>query len=533
MPFLPAPPPPPPPPEPPLPGAAAGAAAPRPVVVVAVAAGHQTTVAAHCVAVAVAALEELARRGVQCEAHIGEAGARQGAVGRRERDRHRLLLRAERPRRPGPSRHAPLVGEGPDEYAFELEIPFDGGSSFDGIHLDDDVPRLPSPFVCIELAHPPPPSPPPPPPSPPPPPPAPPPPPPPPPAPRRVRRRRLARSRSPTARRCGKRARVGARGQRRVLRVVGGSACPGKREPQRRARVLRGGGRAVVHGERARRRRRRQRPRVRREPRVVVELCYGDDGLAIGHYTQAGSAAHLATAAQQCSVAGSVWYARCCADVLHYPPRCRWSCSPRRLASPSSRRRHPAEHRVVGARRRPLPHEDFAVAWSATKKARLFDASAAAAARAQHDDRGVGADPRRKVHAVVARKRGGVGAWSEGSSVTTLSTATPRAFRAADLRRLAQLLGDTRRAAADAAVGVHRPRLLALQARSPRADGMMPSWQTVRTVEGGGAAPRIVAAYGLNANVAYCSGCSRSIAPASRSRVSPWAWSPSATSNLS
>ena len=96
----------------------------------------------------------------------------------------RIAFSSELSGRVDQGHHATLrsSAKDPTNIAFELwEIPPDGGSSFDFyIHLDDDVTRLPSPFVsCVELApHPPPPSPPPPPPSPSPPPPSPPPPPP-------------------------------------------------------------------------------------------------------------------------------------------------------------------------------------------------------------------------------------------------------------------------------------------------------------------------------------------------------------------
>ena len=84
----------------------------------------------------------------------------------------RIAFSSELSGRVDQGHHATLrsSAKDPTNIAFELwEIPPDGGSSFDFyIHLDDDVTRLPSPFVsCVELApHPPPPSPPPPPPSP-------------------------------------------------------------------------------------------------------------------------------------------------------------------------------------------------------------------------------------------------------------------------------------------------------------------------------------------------------------------------------
>ena len=427
----------------------------------------------------------------------------------------RIAFSSELSGRVDQGHHATLrsSAKDPTNIAFELwEIPPTAALASTYIHLDDDVTRLPSPFVsCVELApHPPPPSPPPPPPSPspsppapsspPPPPPKPPPRPPPPP-------RAISFADCATLRKESK-------GWARVVNDVcsessaGLGGCSGKLNlNDAHAFCAAAGARLCTASELS--------ADVAAdsgceydESRVWSStLCYGDDGLAIGHYTQAGSAAHLGTAAQQCSVAGESWYARCCADVLHYPPApplvvltAPFGLS---VVSQECTQLSIAWSAPVGGH---YPHEDFAVAWSATKKARPPDASAAQLPHVRSTMTEVsGLTPGAKYTLwVAARNAAGVGAWSEGLSVTTtLSTATPA-------RPEPPTYVDSPNCSA---IRVELPPMrqsgctahgsLALQARSPRADGMMPSWQTVRTVEGGGAAPRIVAAYGLNANVAY------------------------------
>ena len=197
---------------------------------------------------------------------------------------------------------------------------------------------------------------------------------------------------------------------------------------------------------------------------------------------------------------GESWYARCCADVLHYPP-----------APPLVVLTAPFGLSVVSqectqlsiAGRRPSAATTTRTLRSRgpPPRGRPPDASAAQL-HAQHVTEVSGLTPGAKY--TLGWRRATRRASARGAKALGHDDAVDGdagAPRAADLRRLAQLLGDRVELPPMRRSGCTAHGSLALRARSPRADGMMPSWQTVRTVEAARAAHR--RRLRLNANVAY------------------------------